>query len=226
MADHEVKARRLVRVLTRRAVPPILVALASPRLRRADVLLPLAALTAWTAAELLVEDDAANAAAAANSEDAGSRYAVLGTHLTAWWVPVVLGWRSRGPTPSVALGVGSILAGGGLRVLAVHTLGARFTGHVRVMAEQPVCTSGPYAYVRHPAYSGLFGLNVGPAISCGSPFGSLVMAAATAASTFVRVRIEERALSSRLGAAYDVYARRTPRFVPAIRRARTPGAVS
>lgn len=208
------KLRRCATLLAKRAAPPVAVALLRGRTRRPDVLLPLAALTGWLVAEILAEDDAANAQAAqAPTQDAGTRYAMIGTHLLSWWLPIMAAGRFRGSRRGVAAGLTFVLGGGALRVLAIRMLGRRFTGHVQVLPEQAICDRGPYALVRHPSYVGLLGINVGPAVCCGATPAALGMLLATAAAIGRRVLIEERALGE-LGTAYHAYAARTPRFVP------------
>ncbi len=211
------KARRGARLLAGRAALPLAAALLRRHTRRPDVLLPLLALSSWLVAEVLAEDDEANAAAARRSQDGGTRYALVGTHLLSWWLPALLGQRRRGGPVARTLGVALVLAGGALRVLAIRTLGQRFTGHVRVTPSQQVCQRGPYALVRHPSYVGLLGLNAGPALSCGAPGAALGVAAATMVAAGNRVRVEERVLAQALGTPYLEYAARTPRFLPAIR---------
>jgi protein-S-isoprenylcysteine O-methyltransferase Ste14 len=213
-----VKAARIVGLLTRRAVPPLAAALLRPGTRRPDVLLPLLALSVWTAAEALAEDDAANLDAARSSQqqDRGTRYAMLGAHLLAWWLPLLTARHRRSQPARTAAGVGLILAGGALRVTAVLTLGSRFTGHVRTVPQQRVCERGPYAVVRHPSYLGLIGLNVGPALSCGAWPAVAVAAAATLAANACRVQVEESALLEKLGKPYQDYKTRTPRYVPRV----------
>lgn len=213
------KTARIVGLLTRRAIPPVAVALLRPRTRQRDVLLPLLALSAWTAAEALAEDDAANieAARGPQRQDRGTRYAMLGAHLLAWWFPVLLVGRGQSQPARLAGGLALILAGGALRVGAVLTLGSRFTGHVRTVPDQRLCERGPYALIRHPSYVGLIGLNVGPALSCGAWPAAAVAAATTMAGNACRVRVEEQALEELLGKPYQDYRTRTPRYVPQVR---------
>ncbi|NBH07711.1 isoprenylcysteine carboxylmethyltransferase family protein, partial [Amycolatopsis sp. SID8362] len=175
--------------------------------------------SAWTVAEVAAEDDAANAAAVHSGDDGGTRHGIVVTHLLAWWAPLLTTSRNRRTAPVVA-GAALVVAGGWLRVAAVRALGKRFTGHVRVLPEQQVCVRGPYAFVRHPSYVGLFGLNAGPVLSAGSPAVAAAFAVATALTNLRRVRVEERLLHERLGAPYARYAAATPRFVPALGAAR------
>jgi protein-S-isoprenylcysteine O-methyltransferase Ste14 len=74
-------------------------------------------------------------------------------------------------------------------------------------------TEGLYARVRHPRYVQLI-LNLwGLALIANYP-ASYVAVALWLPGIYVIVRLEERELRDRFGAAYDDYCRRTPRFVP------------
>ncbi|GAB3988745.1 hypothetical protein GCM10029978_111950 [Actinoallomurus acanthiterrae] len=215
------KARRMLRVMGARSVPPAVAVLAVPRLRRLDLAVPLVGLSAWTLGEMLAEHEMANRAAADGSQDRGTRHAMVGVHLAAWWGPLLVnaGRPKRAPDGAVVLGAAMLTAGAALRITAVRTLGEFFTGHVRVGRDQPVCDRGVYALVRHPSYLGLVLLNVAPAVSCGRWRLTAAMAAATAASIGARVVVEERSLTAALGHSYRAYCARTPRWIPR-RRAR------
>lgn len=79
-------------------------------------------------------------------------------------------------------------------------------------AEQLV-TEGPYAHTRHPRYIQVFLALLGWAMLANYPAGYL---AALLWVPFVLsiIRLEERELQRRFGAAYDEYAARVPRFWP------------
>jgi protein-S-isoprenylcysteine O-methyltransferase Ste14 len=215
------KAGRMLRVIAARSVPPAMAVLAVPRLRRLDLAVPLAGLTAWTVGEILAEHEMANRAAAGGSQDRGTRHAMVGVHLASWWAPLLVNARrpERAPDGAVVLGAVTLAAGAALRITAVRTLGEFFTGSVRVGSDQPVCDRGVYALVRHPSYVGLVLLNLAPAVSCGRWRLTAAMAAATAASIGARVVVEERSLTAMLGHSYRAYCARTPRWIPR-RRAR------
>src|SRR5262249_15122189 len=61
------------------------------------------------------------------------------------------------PAGGVAFGVGLALmwCGIALRVWAFRTLGRYFTFTVMTSTDQPVITTGPYRFVRHPGYAGI-----------------------------------------------------------------------
>src|SRR4051794_37745232 len=55
----------------------------------------------------------------------------------------------------LALTFGLLAAGLGLRWWAIRTLGKFFTVDVAVHKEHRLVTAGPYAWLRHPSYTGL-----------------------------------------------------------------------
>lgn len=117
---------------------------------------------------------------------------------------------------TLALGIALVVAGVALRSWAVWTLGRFFRREVTVEAGQHVVRSGPYRFVRHPAYAGNllmyagFGLAIGSWVSA-----ALVLAVATAAH-IPRIRVEEAELERELGSDYRDYERTTARLVPGV----------
>jgi hypothetical protein len=76
-------------------------------------------------------------------------------------------------------------------------------------------TSGPYRLVRHPVYLGEIGACAGLAIAAPRP-GNVVALSAVIAAQFVRMSMEERALSAAFP-GYARYAARTGRLLPRLR---------
>ena len=117
---------------------------------------------------------------------------------------------------TLAIGVALMLAGEGLRIVALRTLGRFFTMRVAVLEGHRVVRDGLYRFVRHPAYSGWFLLSLG----FGFYFGSIVGIVGTSTFVFVlgwRVKVEERALCAALGDDYRRYMSDVPsRFLPGI----------
>ena len=115
-----------------------------------------------------------------------------------------------------ALGIAVTLAGIALRSWGVVTLGRYFRREVVVVEGQHVVRSGPYRWIRHPAYAGdlLFAFGLGLAI------GSWVAAVAALAIAFAghlpRIRVEEAELTRTLGVEYTEYAESTARLVPGV----------
>lgn len=86
-----------------------------------------------------------------------------------------------------------------------------------------LATSGPYAHVRHPQYAGFVLIMVGfllqwPTLATLAMFPILLL-------VYRRLAVREEAeVAAQFGDAWDRYARRTPRFVPHLRR-RSPPAL-
>ncbi len=75
-------------------------------------------------------------------------------------------------------------------------------------------TTGPYAVVRHPIYTSLFGLLIATGIVFSSPRVVLIAAVFYAAGTLWRVRLEERLLRQTFGEEHAKYVARVPAFIP------------
>jgi protein-S-isoprenylcysteine O-methyltransferase Ste14 len=93
-------------------------------------------------------------------------------------------------------------------------LGPLWSGSVVRKEGHHVVDTGPYAWVRHPIYSGLMLAIVATAAAQGTISGYLG-AACIVIGFWLKARIEERLLSAELGAdAYGAYRRRVPMLVP------------
>ncbi|EED82425.1 predicted protein [Postia placenta Mad-698-R] len=76
-------------------------------------------------------------------------------------------------TPFVA-GVTTIVLTAALRLWCYATLGRLFTFLVTIRPEHKLITSGPYAYVRHPSYTGVVLMQIGVALIAFEPGGYMV----------------------------------------------------
>ncbi|MGH3449920.1 MAG: methyltransferase family protein [Haloechinothrix sp.] len=104
-----------------------------------------------------------------------------------------------------------MLLGGVLIALGVLTVAAGWrTIHA---ADGALVTSGPYAVVRHPQYSGLM-LSVLGALVQWPTLITLVMAPVLLLTYYRLARREERELQRRFGASYAAYRARTPMLLP------------
>jgi protein-S-isoprenylcysteine O-methyltransferase Ste14 len=113
----------------------------------------------------------------------------------------------------MAVPVSVFLAGITLRLWAIKVLG-RFYSH-KVMRQQghTVVTNGPYARVRHPAYSGMLAAHVGFVGFFLNPFSVVGLTLLTAALVR-RIRSEETMLMTLPG--YAPYAASIPRLLPGV----------
>ena len=118
----------------------------------------------------------------------------------------------------VAAVIAIVAASGSVLLImrAVRTLGKEWSITARMVADHKLATSGPYAHVRHPIYTGMLGMLVATGLAV-SPWIVLVAAIVVfAIGTLIRVRIEERLLRETFGPQFEEYARRVPAVIPGI----------
>jgi protein-S-isoprenylcysteine O-methyltransferase Ste14 len=121
---------------------------------------------------------------------------------------------ARSHVPVVASVAGdALIAVGFAIVFAVFKENTYTSGIIEVAAEQKVVSTGPYAVVRHPMYSGALILLLGIPIALGSWWGLMLLIPMAGVIVF-RLLDEERFLSTKLP-GYAEYLRRTRyRLVP------------
>jgi protein-S-isoprenylcysteine O-methyltransferase Ste14 len=117
---------------------------------------------------------------------------------------------------TLAIGAGIVWLGIGLRVWAVWALGRFFRREVTIEPDHAVVATGPYRWVRHPAYAGDLLIAFGFGVAWGSWVGAAVALAIALVGHLPRIRVEEAALRGALGEEYERYARRRARLVPGI----------
>ncbi len=108
------------------------------------------------------------------------------------------------------------VAGFGMRRWSEMTLGRYFTFNVMTSTDQPVITSGPYRFVRHPGYTGVVLVVVGAGRIAGNWVGLVGWTLLVTAPLLYRIHIEENALLTALGDRYRAYAAQPKRLVPLI----------
>jgi protein-S-isoprenylcysteine O-methyltransferase Ste14 len=104
-------------------------------------------------------------------------------------------------------------AGVALRLTAIWTLGHWYSHHVARGAGQVTLTSGPYRFVRHPAYTGMLLAHAGLVMFFLSPL-SVVLMGALAAAVVWRLLVEEHVLWEMPG--YAAYASGKHRLIPGV----------
>lgn len=114
------------------------------------------------------------------------------------------------------VGIAVILVGAALRLWAILTLGRWFTYDVRVAEGQPVVTTGPYRWVRHPSYTGVILVLLGIGLTLGNWLSLLFIATLPTVGLVLRIRVEEAALHTSFGPSYDRYAASKPHLFPGI----------
>jgi protein-S-isoprenylcysteine O-methyltransferase Ste14 len=108
----------------------------------------------------------------------------------------------------------AIWAGIALRWWSFRSLGRYFTFTVMTSLDQPVITSGPYRWLRHPSYAGILLIIAGIGLAYGNWLSLTALVGALLVGLVYRIRIEESALASELGSAYTTYASSRKRLIP------------
>ena len=110
---------------------------------------------------------------------------------------------------------GAAVTAGGLlfSVWARRHLGKNWSQAVTLKEGHELITSGPYALVRHPIYTGLLLAFVGCAIARGEWRGLLAVALVFVA-LWRKLRLEEKWMRAQFGESYEAYSRRVASLVP------------
>lgn len=148
---------------------------------------------------------------------ARNREAARGT--PSQWLRAMPAFVAAGATfkhapPPPAWGVGPtaiFFAGAALTVASLGALGRSFSV---LPSRRDLVTTGPYSWVRHPAYLGEGGILIACAAAAGDRTG-LALAAASIALLALRIQAEEELLSA--DAAHALYRKRVPwRLIPGV----------
>jgi protein-S-isoprenylcysteine O-methyltransferase Ste14 len=132
------------------------------------------------------------------------------TFLTALWLPSV--WHI--PLAVHFVGILIFLCGVLYRFWAIRTLGQFYSHRVRKVSEHQIVGSGPYRFIRHPAYAGMIIANVGLTIYFFNWVTLSVFLFVLVPSIVLRILIEEKMLFELEG--YSNYAKKRKRLMPAI----------
>jgi protein-S-isoprenylcysteine O-methyltransferase Ste14 len=156
----------------------------------------------------------------ARQQDRGSYFVLVGSIVVGGaigfllaidWTGAAIPWFRP---PVTIAGIVLNPLGGALRWWAILTLRRYFTFDVAVRSGQPVVQSGPYRFVRHPAYSGTLLSLLGIGLALANWASIVAILAGALFGLLYRVQVEEKALIDALGQPYVDYMRRTKRFIP------------
>ena len=115
--------------------------------------------------------------------------------------------------PVEVLAIVITAAGIGFAFWARAYLGGNWSSAVTVKVGHELVRSGPYRWVRHPIYSGMLLGLLGTALARRELRG-LIAVVLVYAGFKIKSKIEEHAMTSTFGAAYDDYSRTTGAIVP------------
>ncbi len=112
---------------------------------------------------------------------------------------------------------GAVITATGLlfSIWARRHLGRNWSQAVTVKQGHELITSGPYAVVRHPIYTGLLLGFLGSAVARGEWRGILAVALVFAVLCF-KLRIEEKWMRAQFGELYTAYSRKVAALLPYI----------
>lgn len=140
--------------------------------------------------------------------------------VSAFYLPPLEYLLTEGVLPRASFmqvaGLFLIIFGSALFIWARRTLGKFYSGHVSVIEGQPLMQSGPYGFIRHPAYAGYLLITLGLALGYSSLIGLVAILVLLLPSVLYRMNVEEKLLHEHFGESYHRYANRTKRLLPGI----------
>lgn len=110
-------------------------------------------------------------------------------------------------------GVLLLWLGLGFAVWARFVLGRNWSGIVTVKEGHTLITSGPYAWVRHPIYTGILLALLGTAVTLGTIL-NLVEVPVVAFALWLKLRTEEKFMSETFGEQYTAYRQQAKALIP------------
>lgn len=121
-------------------------------------------------------------------------------------------WQSL----TITMVAGLILFAGGVlfRLNAIDTLGKFYSHRVRLIDEHTVVDTGPYQWVRHPAYTGMLVSHLGFVLVFFNIYSLLALTLILLPAIVKRIKVEETALMELPG--YANYAESHKRLIPGI----------
>lgn len=145
----------------------------------------------------------------------GISFAVVWGVRRQWFTPIV----STGKPVTIAASLLAVVAAIGsvwLVTAAVKTLGKEWSLTARLVEGHKLATTGPYAHVRHPIYTGMLGMLLATGLAASHWAAILIALPIFFAGTIIRVRSEERLLREAFGDQFENYSRRVPAIVPGL----------
>lgn len=111
------------------------------------------------------------------------------------------------------LGIVLTAIGVGFAIWARAYIGENWSGIVTVKVGHELVRTGPYAWVRHPIYSGLLLATLGTALVRGEVRG-LIALAVLWFGFWIKSRVEEQFMLKTFGPAYAEYSQTTGALIP------------
>jgi protein-S-isoprenylcysteine O-methyltransferase Ste14 len=102
-----------------------------------------------------------------------------------------------------------------LAIWARRHLGRNWSGEISVKVDHQLIRSGPYRLLRHPIYTGILTMYLGPTLVTGEWLAVVGLVMALFAY-WRKIRLEEATLGGAFGPEYDAYRRTTWALVPGL----------
>jgi protein-S-isoprenylcysteine O-methyltransferase Ste14 len=99
---------------------------------------------------------------------------------------------------------------------AVRTLGKQWAVSARLVEGHRLITEGPYALVRNPIYTGMFGMLIATGLAMEHFIALIAAVIIFGVGMVIRVRSEEKLLRDAFGQEFDDYTQRVPAVLPGI----------
>jgi len=130
-------------------------------------------------------------------------------------IPLRWLYRELWPSGIWPFWIGAAVAVAGLlfAVWAREHLGSNWSRSVTIKQGHELITTGPYAVVRHPIYTGILTGFLGTAIALSQVRGSITFVLIFLVF-WIKLRMEEQWMRSQFGETYATYARQTAALVP------------
>lgn len=150
--------------------------------------------------------------AEARSDDRGTGQAIICARMANMACAVLVpaawsGWHAWMVLPMLLF-----VAGIALRRAAIATLGRFYSRRVRTLEDHRVVTTGPYRFVRHPAYTGVIMAHAGMTLVLFNVASVLTLVLLVVPAFLWRISVEERLLSQL--SEYAEFARGRRRLLP------------
>ena len=101
-----------------------------------------------------------------------------------------------------------------IRKWCIKTLGVYHSVFIETRKHHNIIRNGPYGYLRHPYYSSVFIEVLGLTLIANSYFASISILFFLVPPLIIRIILEEKELSQKVGADYIKYKQETPMFLP------------
>ena len=103
-----------------------------------------------------------------------------------------------------------------IKFWAAKSLGKYWSHHVEIRAEHELIKSGPYKYIRHPAYSSAMLDTVGIPLVANAYYTVVFAVILRLIAILLRVKYEEKALVKKFGEEYERYRSETGALFPSL----------